>query len=153
MFIQSIDTPLGRIRVRADAEAVTEICLSDASVPDAPNALTAEAARQIAEYFAGSRRAFDLPLQIAGSPFRQAVYRALREIPFGETVTYGALAAKAGHPGAARAVGMAMKCNPLLLVVPCHRVLASGGLGGFSCGLDRKRLLLRLEGHDFPESF
>ncbi|MGA1866103.1 MAG: methylated-DNA--[protein]-cysteine S-methyltransferase [Thermoplasmatota archaeon] len=87
------------------------------------------------------------------SPFRRRVYEALMKVPFGEVVTYGELAARAGCPGGARAVGNAMNANPYLIIIPCHRVVASGsrkgkpGLGGFGAGLDAKRFLLRLEGH------
>ncbi|MGA1792356.1 MAG: methylated-DNA--[protein]-cysteine S-methyltransferase [Thermoplasmatota archaeon] len=96
----------------------------------------------------------DIELDMEGvSPFRERVYKALMEVPFGEVVTYGELADRAGCPGGARAVGNAMNSNPYLLIVPCHRVVASGsgrgksGLGGFGAGLDAKRFLLRLEGH------
>jgi methylated-DNA-[protein]-cysteine S-methyltransferase len=101
---------------------------------------------QLGEYFAGTRTAFDLPLAAPGTPFQQRVWAALREIPYGETVTYGALAAAIGRPGAARAVGLANGGNPLSLVVPCHRVVgATGGLTGYAGGVDVKSLLLAFE--------
>jgi methylated-DNA-[protein]-cysteine S-methyltransferase len=107
-------------------------------------------ARQIAEYLAGKRRRFDLPIDYSlADRFALRVLRALAEIGYGETTSYGALATRAGSPGAARAVGAVMRKNPLPLIVPCHRVLAAGGaLGGFTGGLEIKRQLLELESSD-----
>lgn len=103
-------------------------------------------ADQLGEYFAGERRSFALPLDPQGSPFQQQVWLGLREIPYGETLSYGALAAKLGKPSAARAVGLANGRNPLSIVVPCHRVIGAGGkLTGFAGGLTAKETLLRLE--------
>ena len=104
-------------------------------------------------YFAGEPETFaGIPLDLsAGTPFRQAVWRAAMEIPHGNTSTYGALAARIGKPGAARAVGQALGANPVPILVPCHRFLAAdGGLGGFSCGLAWKRALLAAEGVAYP---
>jgi methylated-DNA-[protein]-cysteine S-methyltransferase len=101
---------------------------------------------QLAEYFARERREFDLDVAAAGTPFQQRVWDALRAIPYGETITYGELAARIGRPGAARAVGLANGSNPLSIVVPCHRVVgAGGGLTGYGGGLDVKRRLLAHE--------
>ena len=150
-FFQSCQTPVGRMVIRSDGAAVTGIVFSDVLEPELPNALTELTVQQIREYFAGTRAAFDLPLRLSGTPFMQAVCRALLDVPFGQTTTYGLLSAKAGYPGAARAVGTVMRKNPLVLVVPCHRVLAANGLGGYSCGLDKKRWLLRHEGVGFKE--
>lgn len=115
--------------------------------PDSP--LLAEAIRQVAEYFAGERHGFELPLDwslITG--FNRQVLRELASgVPFGTVVGYGDLAGRVGQPGAAQAVGVAMGSNPLPVVVPCHRVLESdGGIGGFGGGLETKRKLLALEG-------
>ena len=106
------------------------------------------ACRQLEQYFAGRRKAFDLPLDMSfGTAFQQAVWRACAKIPCGQTRSYGELAGAAGYPNAARAVGGAMGANQLLIVVPCHRVIASdGSLGGFGSGLPVKIALLRLEG-------
>jgi len=108
----------------------------------------AKAARQVGEYFAGGRTRFDLPLDLsAGTAFEQAVWRALLEIDYGACTSYGALAACIGKPAAVRAVGRAVGANPLIVIVPCHRVLGRGGtLTGFGGGLARKVALLRLEG-------
>jgi len=103
--------------------------------------------KQVAAYFAGKRRAFDLPLAAHGTDFQQRVWTALVEIPFGETRSYGRLAADLGKPGAARAIGRANATNPICLLVPCHRVIgADGSLTGFAFGEDIKRQLLTLEG-------
>ena len=104
------------------------------------------AASQLADYFAGERHTFDLPLAPAGTAFQQTVWRALRDIPYAETRTYGQQAAAIGRPTASRAVGAANGKNPLSIVVPCHRVVgASGALTGFGGGLRAKRVLLDLE--------
>ena len=102
---------------------------------------------QLREYFAGTRRTFDLPLAPRGTAFQQRVWAALRAIPYGETRTYGELAAAIGSPSASRAVGMANHHNPIPIVIPCHRVIgANGTLTGYAGGLEIKRKLLALEG-------
>jgi len=115
--------------------------------------------RQLGEYFAGSRRHFDLELAPVGTPFQRSVWFALADIPYAGTISYAELAARVGRPSAFRAVGQANGANPLPIVLPCHRVIASGGgLGGYSGGLDVKRQLLDLERsvfaggrrHDWP---
>lgn len=106
----------------------------------------AAAAEQLAEYFAGERREFDIPVLFEGTPFQQTVWRALQEIPCGETTTYGELAERIGRPTASRAVGLANGHNPISIVVPCHRVVGSNGsLTGYGGGIERKRYLLNLE--------
>ena len=106
----------------------------------------ADAARQLAEYFHGARRTFDLPLQPQVTPFQAEVHDALRRIPYGETRSYGDIAREIGRPRASRAVGAANGSNPLPIVVPCHRVVGSNGtLTGFGGGLATKRHLLDLE--------
>jgi methylated-DNA-[protein]-cysteine S-methyltransferase len=114
--------------------------------PDDAHPAIREAARQLAEYFARTRRAFELPLGLRGTPFQLRVWNALLGIPYGETRTYSQLALQLGQPGAARAVGAANGANPVSIIVPCHRVIAAGGgLGGYGGGLDRKKFLLDLE--------
>lgn len=101
---------------------------------------------QLAAYFEGTRREFDLPLALRGTPFQQTVWRALGMIPYGETITYGELAEQIGRPNAARAVGLANGKNPIGIVIPCHRVIGStGDLTGYGGGLARKRWLLDFE--------
>jgi methylated-DNA-[protein]-cysteine S-methyltransferase len=109
------------------------------------------ARRQLTEYFAGTRRSFDLPLAAAGSAFERSVWDLLRAIPYGATTSYGELARRLGDPHATRAVGAANGKNPIPIIVPCHRVVgARGELTGFGGGLDRKRWLLEHEGALLP---
>jgi methylated-DNA-[protein]-cysteine S-methyltransferase len=105
-----------------------------------------EAASQLKDYFARKRTTFDLPLTTAGTPFQRRVWAALREIPYGETISYGQLADRIGQPSAARAVGLANGKNPIGIIVPCHRVVgANGSLTGYGGGLERKEHLLAFE--------
>lgn len=106
-----------------------------------------QATREIEEYLAGSRRAFDVPVATAGNDFSERVWAMLREIPFGETVTYGALAERIGDRSLARRVGQSVGWNPVSIFIPCHRVIgANGSLTGYAGGLERKQRLLELEG-------
>ena len=112
---------------------------------------TAGLRRQLAEYFAGERREFDLRLAPEGTPFERSVWEELKRIPFGETRSYGEIAQAIGRPGAARAVGRANGANPIPIVVPCHRVIGSdGSLTGFGGGLEAKSRLLEIEGRRLP---
>ncbi|WP_029138276.1 methylated-DNA--[protein]-cysteine S-methyltransferase [Nakamurella lactea] len=127
----------------ADSE-VSGVAGSDSTEP-----VLAEAARQLAEYFAGSRTEFDLPLAAEGDAFHRGVWQLIAEIPYGETASYGSIALRLGGIRLSQAVGSATGGNPLALVVPCHRVVGSdGSLTGFGGGLDRKRFLLALEESD-----
>jgi methylated-DNA-[protein]-cysteine S-methyltransferase len=102
---------------------------------------------QLTAYFRGARQSFTIPLAPPGTPFQKKVWQALGRIAYGTTCSYGELATAIGRPAAARAVGNALGANPILICQPCHRVIAGNGtLGGFSCGLEKKRLLLKLEG-------
>ena len=108
--------------------------------------LMAVVCRQLDEYFAGARKEFDIPLLLHGSPFQLKVWKALQAIPYGEVVTYKDIANSIGNPKAVRAVGMANHCNPIAVIVPCHRVVGVGGkLVGYAGGVDIKRYLLNLE--------
>jgi methylated-DNA-[protein]-cysteine S-methyltransferase len=120
---------------------------ADGGVRDDDDPLLVETARQLEEYFAGTRREFDLPLGPVGTPFQLQVWAGLRTIPYGQTWSYGELATAIGKgPLASRAVGLANGANPLSIIVPCHRVIgADGSLTGFGGGLERKRILLDLE--------
>ncbi len=140
----SIDSPVGPLTLTEQDGAVVEIGWGRGGGNG--SALLAEAARQLEAYFAGALTAFDLPLRPAGSPFERRVWAAMQQIPYGETRRYGELAAALGS--APRAVGGACGRNPIPVVIPCHRVLAKTGLGGYSGrgGLDTKRALLALEG-------
>lgn len=107
----------------------------------------AETARQLDEYFAGKRTAFDVPLDLSGTAFQSAVWQELNAIPFGKSVSYAAHAQRLGNPKALRAVGSAIGKNPVSIIVPCHRVIgSSGAVTGYAGGLERKRFLLALEG-------
>jgi methylated-DNA-[protein]-cysteine S-methyltransferase len=107
--------------------------------------------RQLGEYFAGTRRAFELPLAPRGTPFQRATWQELSDIPWGTAISYGELARRLGRPGGPRAVGQANGANPIPIVVPCHRVIAADGtLGGYGGGLELKRRLLALEGLTLP---
>ena len=141
----STDSPVGRLVIREDAEAIVAIGWEAAS-DDRPTPLLAEAVRQLQAYFAGRLIQFDLPLAPKGSPFEQRVWAAMQAIPYGQTRCYGDLAATVGS--APRAVGGACGKNPIPIVIPCHRVLAKSGLGGYSGegGLETKHRLLALEG-------
>jgi methylated-DNA-[protein]-cysteine S-methyltransferase len=115
---------------------------------EADHPVLREAVQQLAEYFAGRRASFDLPLDLqGGTPFQQSVWQALLAIPSGETTSYGRLSERIGKPAAVRAVGAAVGRNPVSVIVPCHRVLgADGSLTGYAGGTERKDALLKLEG-------
>lgn len=144
----ALHSPVGPLTVGATDEAVTDLLFGPAPSGAVPGTtpLLREAAKQLAEYFAGCRTTFDLPLAPAGTPFRQAVWRALGTVPYGATSTYAQIAAAVGNPRACRAVGMANHCNPLPIFIPCHRIVgANGRLTGYAGGLERKQALLELE--------
>jgi methylated-DNA-[protein]-cysteine S-methyltransferase len=106
-----------------------------------------QAKRELAEYFSGRRKQFEVPLAPEGTPFQRAVWKAISGVGFGETISYGELARRAGHEGSARAAGAATGRNPIGVIVPCHRIMGSdGSLTGYAGGLARKRALLALEG-------
>lgn len=148
-YSMQLETPIGPLTVTATKKAVTAIRFGT-EVPEGSARCTAaeatpllrKAAEEIGEYFAGSRRKFTLPLAPEGSPFQQKVWEALRTIPYGETRTYKQI----GHNQSFRAVGMANNRNPIVIVVPCHRVIGyDGKLTGYAGGLDVKEQLLALE--------
>jgi methylated-DNA-[protein]-cysteine S-methyltransferase len=141
----AIDSPVGRLTVSATPEAIVSIAWTDDPQGE-PNALLIEAQRQLEAYFAGRLAHFDLPLMITGSPFDKRAWEAMREIPYGQTRSYGELAMEVGS--GPRAIGGACGRNRIPLMIPCHRVLARHGIGGYSggTGLPTKRQLLELEG-------
>lgn len=158
-YWHEIETPIGTVLLAGDGEHLTRIHFQSGPRPLQPlphwiaTAVPfAHALEQLNAYFAGRCRRFDLPLSPAGTEFQRRVWRALRGIPYGETISYGDLARRVGNPRASRAVGLANGANPLPIVVPCHRVIgANGTLTGFGGGLPIKRALLALEGA-LPES-
>lgn len=118
---------------------------ADERQPHAPGA--AAAVKELTEYCAGKRRRLTMPIRLYGSSFQKEVWNVLLRLPYGGTTSYGRIAAEIGRPGSARAVGTAVGMNPLSIIVPCHRVLpASGALGNYGGGVEKKDLLLRLEG-------
>jgi methylated-DNA-[protein]-cysteine S-methyltransferase len=143
---RSVPSPIGDLLLVGDGETLHGIYLADHPRPDGAvddGGAFSEAVRQLEEFFAGKRTAFELPLAPAGTDFQRRVWDVLRQIPFGETVSYGEVAKRAGYPGSARAVGAAVGRNPVAIVVPCHRVIGSdGSLTGYAGGLDRKVSLL-----------
>jgi methylated-DNA-[protein]-cysteine S-methyltransferase len=141
-------SPLGPIRLRADDDALRELTFAEgaATEPPSEHPILLAACCQLDEYFAGERTTFYLPVRLDGTAWEQRVWAELRTIPYGETTTYGALAARLGAPTAARAVGSANGRNPISIVVPCHRVIGAGGaLTGYAWGVGRKAGLLDLE--------
>jgi methylated-DNA-[protein]-cysteine S-methyltransferase len=149
------DSPLGRLVLSGDEDALTGVRFSDRGAPPAggrrDDARFSEERRQLGDYFAGRLTTFELALKLEGNPFELRVWEALRTIPYGTTTTYGELAARLGAPDASRAVGAANGRNPIPIVVPCHRVIgARGKLTGYGGGLHRKRALLAHEGALLP---
>jgi len=148
-----VPSPIGPLTVVRDEDgALVRLAMSPPGALEAgalgerDDAGFEDVARQLAEYFAGERTAFDLPLRPVGSRFEMAVWDQLTRIPYGETRSYGYVAEAVGEPGGAQAVGAANGRNPIAVVVPCHRVIgADGRLVGFGGGLPRKRFLLDLE--------
>lgn len=143
-----MSSPIGGLRLHASAGLLTAIDFD--AVPDGarvPDPVLDAAEAQLAEYFAGERREFDLPLASEGSEFQKKVWAELQRIPYGDTVSYGDIARRLGYePVISRAVGVANASNPLPIVVPCHRVVGSdGSLTGYAGGVERKRILLDLE--------
>jgi methylated-DNA-[protein]-cysteine S-methyltransferase len=155
MLYTIIPSPIGDITAAVKNNALVELHIAGdryfTKVPAdwqrADHLLFEQLSVQLGEYFAGERTAFDLPIDFDGTEFQRLVWQKLQAIPQGETTTYARVAEEIGKPKAVRAVGTAIGKNPLCIVVPCHRVLASNGsLGGYVAGLDRKQQLLTLEG-------
>jgi methylated-DNA-[protein]-cysteine S-methyltransferase len=148
-----MESPIGPILVAGDENGLAVVQFGDALARWQPapgwregRSFVGDAMAQLADYFRGRTRQFELRLAPSGTAFQQRVWRALAEIPYGETLSYGALAARIGRPTAARPVGAANGRNPIGIIIPCHRVIgASGALTGYGGGLDAKRWLLDLE--------
>lgn len=138
--------PFGILQIGYENENVVSISRVDTCRGNESSAVSDLANAQLQEYFLGKRHCFDFPIQPKGTPFQLSVWNELRRIPYGETRTYGQIAASIGKPGGSRAVGMACNRNPLWIAIPCHRVVGSNGaLTGYAGGLDIKRALLALE--------
>lgn len=141
------DSPIGRLTVTENNGHITGLYLSITAKEITPRSeLLTEACRQLDEYFSGKRTAFELPLDPHGTPFQLKVWNELQKIPYGQTVCYRDIAAGIGNIRAARAVGQAVHNNPIMIIIPCHRVISKdGSIGGFACGIDIKKYLLEIE--------
>jgi methylated-DNA-[protein]-cysteine S-methyltransferase len=152
------DSPIGELLLLGDGEALHCLSMQHGRHPmrvdpgwERRDDAFGDVRRQLEEYFAATRRTFDIPLSLHGNAFELRVWSALREIGYGETASYGEVATRIGAPSAARAVGLANGRNPIAVIVPCHRVIgADGSLTGYGGGLERKRLLLDLEAGVLP---
>lgn len=151
-----VESPVGPLTLVSDGTHLTGLYFTEHrhAPTDVGPAVTADGAApvllrtatQLAEYFAGTRTTFDIPVAARGTDFQRRVWQLLEQIPFGQTRSYGQLAAELGQPGASRAVGLANGRNPVSIVVPCHRVIgASGAVTGYGGGVERKQVLLDLE--------
>lgn len=155
MKFTEYQSPVGKLLLAASERGLAGVYFEEHAhfkgmhgwVRDDDHAVLQQTQRQLAEYFSGSRREFDLPLDMSGgTAFQQSVWRALRSLRFGSTESYLGIAKRIGKPGAVRAVGAANGRNPISIIVPCHRVIASSGaLTGYAGGLDNKKFLLALE--------
>jgi methylated-DNA-[protein]-cysteine S-methyltransferase len=147
------ESPIGELVLAGDGRSLSRLHMLEGRHPvridpawRRDDGAFADARGQLGEYFEGRRTSFDVPLALQGTPFQRRVWDALREIPYGETTSYGELARRLGSPRAMRAVGLANGRKPIAVIVPCHRVIgADGTLTGYGGGLERKRLLLELE--------
>ncbi len=153
MLYTSVESPVGELLLVGDGRALRGLHMQEgrkAAVVGSDWCRSAEpfgkVRAQLEEYFTGRRSGFDLPLDVRGTAFQRSVWDALGGIPYGETLAYGELARRLGRPSAARAVGLANACNPISVIVPCHRLIGAGGsLVGYGGGVERKQFLLLLE--------
>ena len=166
IYEASVASTFGRITVRTSEKGIRAVTIGESRMPrkrsqkvSRTNEVVSangqktrgaewarQAARELELYAAGKLQKFTVPLDAQGTPFQQKVWKALREIPYGETRSYAEVARRIGNPKAARAVGTANRENPVALITPCHRVIASdGSLGGYALGLDTKSQILRME--------
>jgi len=153
VFYTTWESPVGTLLLAGDAEALRLVSFEGSKHSAPPRQewkeskmQFAEVIRQLQAYFRGELKEFDVPLAMEGTEFQLRVWNALREIPYGETITYAQLAERIGNPKAVRAVGLANGSNPIPIIVPCHRVIGTdGSLTGFGGGLSTKKILLELE--------
>jgi methylated-DNA-[protein]-cysteine S-methyltransferase len=143
------DSAIGILKIAEDDQGITEVSFQEEIGADQKEGslYLQETQRQLEEYFAGIRRSFDVPLSLKGTEFQKKVWHALMEIPYGHTACYQEVAAMIGNEKASRAIGNANHHNPVVIIVPCHRVIkADGSIGGYGGGIERKKYLLNLEG-------
>ena len=143
-FTSSCPSPIGDIRLVTNGQALTYLDWEPTNKNDS-HPILQQAKDELTAYFAGKLKEFRVPLHLEGSNFRMTAWAALRKIPFGQTRTYKEQAVAVGNKNAARAVGTANGCNPIAIIVPCHRIVGATGLGGFSSGIERKEWLLNHE--------
>ncbi len=155
-YLTMTDTPIGRLLLVANSEALVEIVFLDAQSSEEreysdclyTHPVLTQTVNELNEYFSGQRKQFTVPVHLEGTSFQSQVWRALQEIPYGEVVSYGEIAHRVGNPKASRAVGMANNRNRIPIIVPCHRVVGNkGDMTGYAGGIDIKQWLLQLEGY------
>ena len=151
-YTTTLNTPIGKITLTEENNQITNLQINQqpkattTTTKETPTKLLKEATTQLNEYFSGTRKIFNLPLNPKGTPFMQNVWKELLKIPYGEVATYKQIATKIQNPKASRAVGMANHKNPIPILIPCHRVIGSNKkLVGYALGLDTKEYLLNLE--------
>ncbi|MDP3292998.1 MAG: methylated-DNA--[protein]-cysteine S-methyltransferase [Sulfuricurvum sp.] len=147
-YIRLIHTPIGKMIAAADENAITSLDFTNESelIQNSDTPLLLRLDKELHEYFAGKRKVFTLPLSVQGTPFQKQVWETLLTIPYGITISYASEAERFGNPKAIRAVASANGRNPIAILIPCHRVIASDGtLGGYSGGIEKKEFLLELE--------
>jgi methylated-DNA-[protein]-cysteine S-methyltransferase len=149
-----ISSPFGNIRLESREGCLSRLQFTEEQTDrEILDQVLLRAMEQLVEYFVGKRKSFDMPIGLGGTDFQRKVWMEVAKIPFGQTTTYMKLAQKLDNPAAIRAVGAAIGANPILIILPCHRIVGSdGGLTGYAGGLDRKKALLELEGHAFQGS-
>lgn len=146
MYRSYIGSPCGLLEICAGPDGITRVSPTDVQLPSEENEWTRACREELRAYFAGTLQSFTVPLDAEGTEFQKAVWQAMAQVPYGKTLSYGALAAGIGNPGAARAVGRAVGKNPILILQPCHRIVgADGSPTGFAAGLAWKQYLLALE--------
>lgn len=147
MSTVAYDSPFGRLVIESDGRQLLRLQFSEEIAEGPADEVTENCIAQLQSYFAGQRKTFDLPYRLTLTDFQQEVLKAVAEIPYGKMSNYTEIARKLGDPAKVRAVGMANAKNPLLIIIPCHRVIgANGDLTGYAGGIDRKRTLLEHEG-------
>lgn len=145
IFTQNFNSPVGNMVIKSNGSVITEVAIAE-KVNECSDALTQKAVNELKHYFDGALTEFTFPIEPEGTDFQKKVWKILTEIPYGETVSYGDIAEKIGGKRYSRAVGGAVNKNPVLIAIPCHRVIgADGSLTGFACGLSVKKYLLDLE--------
>lgn len=147
-MIYTFSTPIGWLEVGYSATHITSVRIVETPAVnnDSPNEIALNCESQLMQYFKGERRSFDLPLKQSGTPFQEKVWSELEKIPYGETISYKELAIRVGSERASRAVGSANGKNNICIIVPCHRVIESGGgLGGYAYGVEVKKKLVEME--------